>query len=78
MFRLSAIDDALFRPFTEAGLLAAKPHIFGVKLYPQGATTNSEAGVKELREAEPTLEDYASARDPIDGARRNQWFCFGS
>ena len=45
-----------FRPFTEAELVAAKPHIFGVKLYPQGATTNSEAGVKELTEAEPTLE----------------------
>tara|TARA_B110000008_G_C16973500_1_gene564871 strand:+ start:113 stop:1111 length:999 start_codon:yes stop_codon:yes gene_type:complete len=45
-----------FRPFTEAELIAAKPHIFGVKLYPQGATTNSEAGVRELKEAEPTLE----------------------
>lgn len=61
---LEAVDRSVFqplmmlffRPFTEAELIAAKPHIFGVKLYPQGATTNSEAGVRELKEAEPTLE----------------------
>lgn len=54
-----------FRPFTEAELLAAKPHIFGVKLYPQGATTNSEAGVKELKEAEPTLEIMQALGIPL-------------
>ena len=45
-----------FRNYTEAELVAAKPHIFGIKLYPAGATTNSEAGVKELSAAEGTLK----------------------
>ena len=61
---LEAADCSVFKPlmmlffrsYTEMELRAAQPHIFGVKLYPQGATTNSEAGVSELREAEPTLE----------------------
>lgn len=37
-----------FRDYTEAELAAAKPHIIGIKLYPAGATTNSEAGVQEI------------------------------
>ena len=45
-----------FRNYTEAELQAAKPHIFGIKLYPAGATTNSEAGVRELSAAEDTLK----------------------
>lgn len=45
-----------FRNYTEAELQAAKPHIFGIKLYPAGATTNSEAGVRELSAAEGTLK----------------------
>jgi len=44
-----------FRNYTEAELQAAKPYVFGVKLYPAGATTNSEAGVRELSAAEATL-----------------------
>jgi len=35
-----------FRQYTETELAAAKDHILGIKLYPAGATTNSEAGVK--------------------------------
>ena len=45
-----------FRNYTESELQAAKPHIFGIKLYPAGATTNSEAGVRELSAAEGTLK----------------------
>ena len=45
-----------FRNYTEAELQAAIPHIFGIKLYPAGATTNSEAGVRELSAAEDTLK----------------------
>lgn len=45
-----------FRNYTVAELEAAKPHIFGIKLYPAGATTNSEAGVRELAAAEGTLK----------------------
>ena len=45
-----------FRSYTEAELQAARSHIFGIKLYPAGATTNSEAGVRELSAAESTLK----------------------
>lgn len=45
-----------FRNYTEAELRAAKPYIFGIKLYPAGATTNSEAGVRELSAVEGTLK----------------------
>jgi dihydroorotase len=44
-----------FRNYSEAELLAAREHIFGIKLYPAGATTNSEAGVKELDAVEDTF-----------------------
>lgn len=44
-----------FRAYSEAELRAARPHIIGVKLYPAGVTTNSEAGVQRIRDAEPTL-----------------------
>lgn len=44
-----------FRKYTEAELKAAREHIFGIKLYPAGATTNSEAGVKAIDEVEETL-----------------------
>lgn len=45
-----------FRNYTEAELAAAREHIFGIKLYPAGATTNSEAGVKALSEVEGTFK----------------------
>ena len=44
-----------FREYSEAELEAARPHIIGVKLYPQGATTNSEGGVESLAAAEATM-----------------------
>ncbi|WP_269522971.1 dihydroorotase [Coraliomargarita parva] len=44
-----------FRKYTKEELLAAKEHIFGIKLYPAGATTNSEAGVQALGEVEETF-----------------------
>lgn len=37
-----------FRDYSEAELAAAKDKIIGIKLYPAGATTNSEAGVREI------------------------------
>ncbi|MBK7578186.1 MAG: dihydroorotase [Ignavibacteria bacterium] len=37
-----------FRDYTREALVAAKPHIIGIKLYPAGATTNSENGVREI------------------------------
>ncbi|MGE9296153.1 MAG: dihydroorotase [Puniceicoccales bacterium] len=44
-----------FRNYTRAELEAARPHIIGIKLYPAGITTNSEGGVRELDQAEPTM-----------------------
>lgn len=44
-----------FRAYSRAELLEARPHIIGVKLYPAGMTTNSEAGTKDMAEARATL-----------------------
>lgn len=44
-----------FRPYDEATLAAARPSIIGVKLYPEGVTTNSEGGVRDLEAVEATL-----------------------
>lgn len=44
-----------FRAYSEAELAAVRPQIIGIKLYPAGVTTNSEAGVRSLHGAEPTL-----------------------
>lgn len=45
-----------FRSYALAELEAVRTRIIGVKLYPAGVTTNSEAGVRALQEAESTLE----------------------
>jgi dihydroorotase len=37
-----------FRDYSREELVAAKPHIIGIKLYPAGATTNSDSGVQEI------------------------------
>ncbi|PDW04006.1 dihydroorotase [Candidatus Viridilinea mediisalina] len=44
-----------FQDYDEASLRAARPHIIGVKLYPDGVTTNSAGGVSDLAAVEPTL-----------------------
>jgi dihydroorotase len=44
-----------FRKYTREELEAAKPHIIGLKLYPAGITTNSEGGVSQIDQAEPTI-----------------------
>ncbi len=44
-----------FRAYTREELVAAKPHIIGIKLYPAGITTNSEGGVSQIEQAEPTM-----------------------
>ena len=43
------------RPYDEATLAAARPHIVAVKLSPEGVTTNSAGGVSDLEAIEPTL-----------------------
>ncbi|GAA5496828.1 dihydroorotase [Rubritalea halochordaticola] len=41
-----------FREYTEKELAEARDQIIGIKLYPAGATTNSEAGVKAIDSVE--------------------------
>jgi dihydroorotase len=59
-----ALGDALFqpyftlffRPYTEQELRDARPLILGVKLYPAGATTHSEAGVRDVSAVDETFD----------------------
>ena len=44
---------------------ASSEHVYGVKLYPQGATTNSDAGVASLDRVMPTLEAMADTGLPL-------------
>ena len=46
---------AFFRSYSEKELSRLKELVFGIKLYPAGATTNSEGGVKAMKDAEATL-----------------------
>jgi dihydroorotase len=43
------------RDYDDATLAAARPQIIGVKLYPEGVTTNSAGGVRDLDAIAPTL-----------------------
>ncbi len=54
-----------FRDYTEAELAAARPHFFGIKLYPEGATTNSEGGVRAMADAVPTLRRMEEMGIPL-------------
>lgn len=59
----AASDGALFEPYMtlffkgydEPTLRSLKTHIIGIKLYPAGVTTHSEAGVRTIEDAAPTL-----------------------
>lgn len=44
-----------FRDYTAAELAAARDQIIGIKLYPEGVTTNSAGGVRDLDAIMPTL-----------------------
>ncbi len=44
-----------FRPYAPDLLEAARPHIIGIKLYPEGVTTNSAGGVSDFDTIAPTL-----------------------
>lgn len=46
---------AFFRSYTQQELEKLKDLVFGIKLYPAGATTNSDGGVKAMKDAEATL-----------------------
>jgi dihydroorotase len=59
----AASDGALFEPYMtlffkaydEPTLRSLQMHIIGIKLYPAGVTTHSEAGVQTIEDAAPTL-----------------------
>ena len=44
---------------------AAEPHVHAIKLYPAGATTNSEAGVQRLSSLYPVFETMADVGLPL-------------
>ena len=43
----------------------AEGHIYGVKLYPAGATTNADAGVRDIRRSDKVLETMADVGLPL-------------
>jgi dihydroorotase len=51
----AAYHTLFFRSYSEEELTAARPFIIGVKLYPEGVTTNSAAGVSDIRAAADTF-----------------------
>lgn len=54
-----------FRAYTHAELAAAKDHIIGIKLYPDGVTTNSAGGVRKLQDYHDTLAAMADLGIPL-------------
>lgn len=54
-----------FKNYTESQLAAAKDHMIGIKLYPAGATTNSEAGVKAIDAVEPVFKMMEEMQIPL-------------
>src|SRR5690606_157169 len=67
---VEALGDAAFEPLMtlyltpqttteDVRLAAAHPHVHAIKLYPAGATTHSDAGVRQLDPLYPVLETMA-------------------
>lgn len=54
-----------FRDYREEELAAARPHITGIKLYPEGVTTNSERGVRDLRSYDRVFRMMESMDIPL-------------
>lgn len=63
--RFEPLMMLFFRDYTEAELEAARPHLFGIKLYPEGATTNSDGGVRAMADAVPTLKRMEEMGIPL-------------
>lgn len=57
--------DVFLQNFTEEEIIALKPHIFGMKFYPDGITTNSDSGINSIEEIYPTLELLAKYNIPL-------------
>ncbi len=54
-----------FRPYSREELEAAKPLIIGIKLYPAGATTNSDDGVQQIASIHGTLRLMEELEIPL-------------
>ncbi|BAZ45858.1 dihydroorotase [Chondrocystis sp. NIES-4102] len=54
-----------FQQYSYEELEQLKPYILGVKLYPAGVTTNSEAGVAAIDRAEQTIKYLAELAIPL-------------
>ncbi len=54
-----------FRPYTKAELEAVRDHIIGIKLYPAGITTQSEAGVADFEEIGETVALMEELQIPL-------------
>jgi len=52
-------------PEEEIARVAETPEVIGFKLYPQGATTHSEAGIRSLEALDPLLETMAHYQVPL-------------
>ena len=52
-------------PKEEIARVAETPEVIGFKLYPQGATTHSEAGIRSLEALDPLLETLAHYQVPL-------------
>jgi len=57
--------DVFLQNFTEEEIIALKPHIFGMKFYPDGITTNSNSGINSIEDIYPTLELLAKYNIPL-------------
>lgn len=70
---IKAVSDELFKPYmtlffrdySEQELTEARDHIIGIKLYPAGATTNSEHGVKQIETMSGVFERMQELRIPL-------------
>ena len=56
---------AFFKNYDYHELEQLKPHILGIKLYPAGVTTNSEAGVAALDQVETTIKHLEELEIPL-------------
>lgn len=54
-----------FRPYTKAELEAVREHIIGIKLYPAGITTQSEAGVADFESIGETVAIMEELQIPL-------------
>ena len=54
-----------FRDYSREELVAAKEHIIGIKLYPDGVTTNSDSGITDWRHVDHVLSMMEEMSIPL-------------